>query len=185
MSETLVVNLFAGPGVGKSTNAALVFGKLKTQGITAELVTEYAKDLVWEERHQALGFQPYILAKQMWHIHRLLGKVPVIITDSPILFGLIYGADGYGDAWKAHILEVFSSWNNLNINLLRDEKHHAYVAEGRTQKTVQEAEVIDEKVWDLLYDNHIPHERVHLEEGEITAEKIVILIRDRLKEQNG
>jgi hypothetical protein len=86
--KTTIVNLFGGPGTGKSTNAALSFGKLKVRGITAEYISEFAKDLVWEERHHALGYQPYLSAKQIYRIQRVIGKVPVIITDSPILLSL-------------------------------------------------------------------------------------------------
>lgn len=39
MSSPLVINVFAGPGAGKSTTAALVFGLLKSAGVNAELVT--------------------------------------------------------------------------------------------------------------------------------------------------
>ena len=45
----LVVNLFGAPGAGKSTGAAYIFSKLKMSGINVELVTEFAKDKVWEE----------------------------------------------------------------------------------------------------------------------------------------
>lgn len=44
----LVVNPFGIPGAGKSAGAAYVFSKLKMKGVNAELVTEYAKDMVWE-----------------------------------------------------------------------------------------------------------------------------------------
>ena len=44
----LVVNLFGAPGAGKSTGAAYIFSQLKMAGINAELVTEFAKDKVWE-----------------------------------------------------------------------------------------------------------------------------------------
>lgn len=45
----VVVNLFGEPGAGKSTGAAYIFSALKMHGINAELVTEYAKEKVWEE----------------------------------------------------------------------------------------------------------------------------------------
>lgn len=44
----LVVNLFGVPGAWKSTGAAHVFSQLKMKGINAELITEFAKDKVWE-----------------------------------------------------------------------------------------------------------------------------------------
>ena len=44
----LVINLFGVPGSGKSTGAAYIFSRLKMAGINAELITEFAKDKVWE-----------------------------------------------------------------------------------------------------------------------------------------
>jgi len=51
----IVVNFFAPPGHGKSTFAALVFSKLKMLGVNCELVSEFAKDMVWEEDYVALA----------------------------------------------------------------------------------------------------------------------------------
>ena len=58
---TILCNIYGGPGSGKSTSAAGVFSLLKTHGVNAELVTEFAKDLVWEGRDVTLDNQPYIL----------------------------------------------------------------------------------------------------------------------------
>lgn len=66
-----VVNLFAGPGAGKSTLATGVFHELKLQGINCEYVSEIAKDLTWEKRHNSLNFQLYVFAKQHRDIERL------------------------------------------------------------------------------------------------------------------
>lgn len=44
----LVINLFGVPGAGKSTGAAYIFARLKMLGINTELVTEFAKDKVWD-----------------------------------------------------------------------------------------------------------------------------------------
>jgi hypothetical protein len=49
MKNTLLVNLYAGPGAGKSTGAAYIFAKLKMAGVDCEYVSEYAKDRVWQE----------------------------------------------------------------------------------------------------------------------------------------
>ena len=51
----IVVNFYAPPGYGKSTFAALVFSKLKMLGVNCELVSEFAKDMVWEEDYVALA----------------------------------------------------------------------------------------------------------------------------------
>ena len=49
MKNTLLVNLYAGPGAGKSTGAAYIFAKLKMAGIDCEYVSEYAKATKSEE----------------------------------------------------------------------------------------------------------------------------------------
>ena len=76
----LVVNLFGAPGAGKSTGAAYIFSKLKMAGINAELVTEFAKDKVWEESKAVFQNQAYIFGKQYFRISRVQGKVDVVIT---------------------------------------------------------------------------------------------------------
>ena len=48
-----VINLFGGPGCGKSTTAADLFARMKLRGLSVELVTEYAKDVVWDEKAAA------------------------------------------------------------------------------------------------------------------------------------
>lgn len=45
------INLFAGPGTGKSTTAAGVFFEMKRSGMSVEYVTEYAKSLVFSKDH--------------------------------------------------------------------------------------------------------------------------------------
>lgn len=54
-SKTICVNFFSGPGAGKSTLAAYVFSKLKMMGVNCELVSEFAKDKVWEKNNEALS----------------------------------------------------------------------------------------------------------------------------------
>jgi len=57
---TKYINIFGGPGAGKSTTAALLFAEMKSGGFKVELVTEVAKDFVWEDRSTTLSIQPYI-----------------------------------------------------------------------------------------------------------------------------
>ena len=79
--DTIVVNLFGAPGSGKSTGAAYIFSKLKMLGVDAELVTEYAKDKVWENNTIALSNQTYVFGKQHFRISRCEDKVDVIIVS--------------------------------------------------------------------------------------------------------
>lgn len=178
MSDTLVVNLFAGPGTGKSTNTALVYGDLKLHGVNAEIVHEFAKDLVWEKRHHTLTHQPYIAIKQQWHVDRVMGQVDVIVTDSPILLSLVYGVDPESHLGQ-HLLETFRSWNTLNIYLRRTSAH-PYKKAGRYQ-TLEEAREVDTRILSMLRAQEIPHEQIPIWGGRKTSDEIYDSIRARLR----
>ena len=81
---TAVISLYAGPCSGKSTSAAYLYAKLKSQGKKVEMVREYIKDWVWEGRVPSTYDQFYILGKQIRRESSLLGKVDILITDSPV-----------------------------------------------------------------------------------------------------
>lgn len=151
---TLVVNLFGGPGTGKSTIAAGTFFQLKANHINAELVTEYAKDKVWEDSLAVLANQIYIFANQHQRVFRCMGKVDVIITDSPVNLGLIYG-NMYGNRMSDELSNLirheFGRNDNLNIVLQRSGN---YDRRGRVQ-TEEEALEVDSRIIDILdQDNH-------------------------------
>lgn len=143
----IVVNLFGGPGCGKSTTSSALFSLMKRAYYNVELVSEYAKDLVWEERLKMFGEQDYIFAQQNKRLRRLIGKVDIAITDSPILLGAIYTPDDYYmPSLKKVLLEAFTSYDNVNY-LLRRKKD--YVQIGRNQNA-EEAKEKDSDIRLLL-----------------------------------
>lgn len=151
--KTLVVNLFAGPGSGKSTTAAGVFFELKSRGINCELATEFVKDLVWEERHKAIDNQVYIFAKQHHRIARLLGEVDVIITDSPLLLTLVYGKKEDYALKRLAAVEHNKLWT-LNCFIKRNKE---YNPKGRWQ-TYDEARNLDRSIATMLDEEEVPYE---------------------------
>ena len=142
--ETIIVNLLGGPGLGKSTTSALVFAKLKQAGIDCELVPEFAKDLVWEARHETFNDQIYLFGKQQHRISRLNGKVDVIITDSPLILNIYYGSNN--KPLINLVISEVNKYNNRNYFLTRVKE---YNPNGRNQ-TESEAREIDIELRSLL-----------------------------------
>jgi len=142
-----VINLYGGPGTGKSTTAAGLFHAMKLHGINCELVGEYAKDMVWREMSNSeFNDQLYITAKQNKRINTLEGKVDYVITDSPLLLGLIYEPEGYLESYRPMVEELYDRYNNFNIFLGRVK---AYQEVGRNQSE-EEALKIDYRIRELL-----------------------------------
>jgi len=153
ISKTLVVNLFSGPGCGKSTIAAGIFHDLKWKNINCELVGEFAKDLVWESRKKALEDQIYIFGKQHHRIFRLLEQVDVIITDSPLLLTSIYDAEKRSSLAILAIEEHSKLWN-YNVFLKRIKKFNP---RGRIH-TEAESRGLNRDILDLLDKYKQPYE---------------------------
>jgi hypothetical protein len=152
----IVINLFAGPGSGKSTTCAGVFSKLKLAGVNCEMALEYAKDKVWENSLDVLDDQIYVFGKQLHRLNRLKGKVDVIITDSPILLSIIYNkeASNYLDDL---VIEQFHKFNNLNYYVVRDE---SFNPKGRVQNHEESMEK-DDEIKTLLNEHNISYTTVY------------------------
>ena len=142
--DTLIVNLFGAPGAGKSTMAAYVFAMLKMGGVNCELVTEFAKDKVWEDNSTALKNQCYVFGQQSYRLSRCAGQVDVIITDSPLPLSILYNTEEHlGDAFNSTCIRDFNSYNNLNIFLRRVKPYNPV---GR----IQTEDESNEKAVDIL-----------------------------------
>lgn len=170
-----VVNLFAGPGAGKSTIAAGLFYSLKKQHKSVELITEYAKDLVYSDQVDFLqSNQEYVFAEQNRRQHVLDGKVDIAITDSPLMLSHIY-ANQYEKrlpeqrlkTFLTHVTQVFNSYDNINFFLKRAESFQQF---GRVQN-LEESKDIDNRIVAVLNNNNIPFEVVQV--GDQTVEKIL------------
>lgn len=144
---TLTVNLLGGPGSGKSTTAAALFALLKRQGYKTELVTEYAKDLVYEGSGR-IGNQLHVFSEQYLRIERLQGKVDIIVTDGALINSVIYASGKFeGPWWEDFVRRCSAHFRTLNIFLNRVKPYAAY---GRLQDEV-EARAIDRLIRRKLY----------------------------------
>jgi nicotinamide riboside kinase len=152
-TKTLFVNLYGGPCAGKSTIALHLAAELKWNRISTEIITEYAKQLVWEESFPKMRNQIYILGKQHNKQFTLNGKVDVAVTDSPFILSLVYD-EGRTEHMTAMAIAEFNKLRNLNIFI---ERAPEYDPNGRTQKTIEEAMVKDEEIKKFLSDNNIEY----------------------------
>lgn len=159
--STTVINLYGGPGTGKSTSAAFIFYLLKAAGNNAELVREYVKEWAWDLRTPGTYDQLYLMGKQIRKESMLYGKVSHIVSDAPIMLGIYY-ARKYSPPAIAHgVTEAIVSYykqaeldGNRHIHVfLRRSK--AYNPAGRFQ-TEDESKEIDLAILDILDEFRFP-----------------------------
>jgi len=147
-----IINFISGPGAGKSSFACGLFSRLKFRGINCEYISEYAKDLTYENRHVALGNQLHVSSTQQYRIHRLKDQVDFAITDSPIILGVAY-YNGDNPHFNATLLHEFNRYNNINYFIKRVKK---YSQHGRFH-TEEEAKKIDVFIQEFLNNNNIAY----------------------------
>jgi|GEM_PF-4420240 len=147
--DTLVVNVFGGPGVGKSTFAAALFAALKRRHVCVELVTEVPKARIWEGRPHAIHNKVTILGDQWGRIEILLGKVDVVVCDGPVLLASVYAAPQ--DPPCFHDLVRWCHARPRHLDLRLERPPVAYDAYGRLESW-EEALAADRRVRDLLTD---------------------------------
>lgn len=151
-----VVNFFGGPGSGKSTTAALLFGEMKKKHFNVELIHEAAKDFKWEDWDHIFGEQDYIFAHQHRLIRRLTRHdIDYAVVDSSILLSLFYMPDDFPQSFRQFVKDVFNSYDNINILLDRNPAI-PYVQAGRNESERQAIE-IDKKVRQYFNDTDTPH----------------------------
>ncbi len=161
-----VINLFAGPGVGKSTTAAILFEEMKRKGLNVELVTEYAKSKVRENSLDVLKDQVYLLAKQDHRLEVLRDKVDYVITDSPILLYMHYSKySNHPELVKQMTPILFSTYDNVNFFIERTKPYNP-----RGEDNAREA---DDEILQLLIDGSYPF--ICLPDGEKIIDNILYM----------
>lgn len=172
----LIVSLCGQPGVGKSTGSAYVFSKLKMAGVNAELVTEFAKDKVWERNEKALKNQAYVFGQQYYRLSVLEDEVDVVVTDSPLILGVLYNQDErLGEAFNNVIVQVSKSYESLNYLIKRVKP---YNPKGRLQ-TEEQSDAMGPKFKGLLEKYFPNYEEI---EGNVAGyDKIVSRVLDYMK----
>ena len=153
---TTIINLYGGPGIGKSVIARYLAARMSIAGEKVELVSEYVKSWAWEKRTIGPFDQLYFVGQQAKKEYILLGNVDWVVTDSPVALCVVYSnkyspkkialgieqmCQGYYDTLQEAGHKV------LNIMLTRDER--PYNGEGRFE-TEDEAKLVDIQIRDML-----------------------------------
>lgn len=161
-----IINLFGGPGVGKSSIAAGLTYQLKKNHITCDNPYEFPKLLAWDENYSAISDQLYVVANQHRGIVKSYGKVDYIILDSPILLSLIYkdyynekrGCDYpsrlYMESFDNMILDMHKGYDTINILLKRVGGLHN---EKERYHSLEESIEIDNMIQEQLEFHNIEH----------------------------
>lgn len=129
------INIIGGPGLGKSTTSAILFGELKKRNHSIELVSEYVKSWAVQKKQINLFDQNYIFGKQQQYEYRYLSHgIQTVITDSPTLLSTIYTEYHFGKSWAEPLILADNLYEtkypSINIILKREGD---YVTEGRYQ----------------------------------------------------
>jgi len=144
----LVVNIFGGPGTGKSTLASELYCALKKAGIETACPEEHAKLAIWSGQPWLLDHQVILLGRTWETIRALSEKVDVIIVDSPILLCSVYAQDREPDCFHELVIDIHRRTSRMNI-LLQRNPGQIYSPSGR-RETADQASLVDARIENLL-----------------------------------
>ena len=176
-----LINLFGGPGIGKSSIANGITYKLKKKHISCNNPYEFPKRLAWDNNIPAIKDQLYVFANQHRGIAECYGKVDYIVIDSPILFSTIYHAyytegypaEFYGQEFHDLVISLHKKYDNLNILLERGDSIHN---DDERFQNLEESIVIDNLCKKILDDNNIPYHVVKV--GKNTVKDILRILEE-------
>lgn len=155
--RVILVNLFGGPGAGKTTLAAYLFYRFKQLGYRAELVGEAAREIIYDRNPpaeggtaaQLLDNQFLISGLQSERIKRLERHgIEIAIADSPLKMGLLYVADGYMKDALSRAIARFDENHPHQINVFVQRTPGKYDKESRAQSE-EEAVQFDRAIINL------------------------------------
>lgn len=146
-----------GPGIGKSTYAAELFSVMKKLGYNVELVTEYAKDCVYEQQFNILNNdQLLVIANQNRRIQRIEESnenIDYVITDSPLLLSKIFATKNNVKhnflSFQDFCIDLFASYDNINLVLNRN--NITYDPNGRVENYTEALDLDKQILHELNY----------------------------------
>lgn len=146
-----LVNLYSGPGSGKSTMAAHLFSHLKKNNYKTELVGEFAKELIYLGNETQLVNQVYIMGCQYRKLKDLQRhNIDIAISDSPLLLQLVYCRHmPYYEEMKSLVYKLNDEFDNIDVFVKRATPYQTY---GRVNSE-KEAKELDTLIWNSMNGN--------------------------------
>ncbi len=169
----IVINLFGGPGSGKSTVMAGLFYRLKRKHCNVELASEYAKDLVFSQTLDKIP-QEFIFAEQHRRLQILKDNVDYAISDCPLILSHMYylrttdpAKNKNSAAFLDYVIATHKCYENFNVLL---ERPDVFTERGRVN-TLEQSKEIDHQIVHLLSQHGFPF--ITLKTDENTVERIM------------
>lgn len=108
----ILVNFIGQPGSGKSTMAAGVFHALKKSAWNVELITEYTKELIFQNDQWSLSDELLVFSEKYKRIKRMQ-DVDIVITDSSLINSVVYGKLQFGSVGSDFFMHISKSFDSL------------------------------------------------------------------------
>jgi predicted ATPase len=148
----ILIDLYGGPGAGKTTLSFYLMFRLKMAGIRAELVGEAAREhhiydsMPGNVAPPLLDNQVLLAGQQFERILRLQRhNFEVAVNDSPLIQGMLYcEGQAYHDHLKKTIRSVEPYFETYKIMI--HPRPGSYDPESRVQRTEKEARALDATV---------------------------------------
>lgn len=176
----MVVNMLGGPGSGKTLMAHLLFAELSLKGKVVEYVPEFAKQLVWKKDWEALNNQLEVCGDQYDLMLPLFGNVDYVITDGPMLHGMVYNRlnkDNMSNWEEVDNLCLGCIYDCENINIFVERHDSLYQQAGRIQN-MEEAKEVDKMILGLLDNFKFPYHEVRSGKEDVNRMVDIVLSYD-------
>ena len=150
------INIYGGPGVGKSTLAARIYSDLRRRFVNVELIQEVVKQYVYAGRTLKPWDYVHTFGQQFEAEHLPLSSgVKTIVSDSPLFLQCIYAFENDSPVY-AQLVDICRMFDEeypvFNLLALRSGTT-PYETLGRWQDR-KEAEEVDKTVREHL-DRHL------------------------------
>jgi predicted ATPase len=125
----VVVEIYGGPGTGKTTFSAELYGALKRTGLHVTLVTEEATTCIQANDMVGLTCQAYLLGASARRLRQVATSYDVVVMEAPLLLNPVYDRDR-SPALRALAEEEHRRYRNLPL-LLSPLPREQFTTAGR------------------------------------------------------